>query len=52
VKIAMVSAHAGYYRDRRSPHVVELSTALARAGHDVTVYTRGAASQQSADPHK
>jgi hypothetical protein len=26
VKIAMVSAHAGYYRDRRCPHVVELST--------------------------
>ncbi|NGP08939.1 glycosyltransferase family 1 protein [Rhodococcus sp. 14C212] len=47
MKIAMVSEHAGLLAalgdadsGGRDVHVAELSAALVRAGHDVTVYTR------------
>lgn len=47
MKIAMVSDHASPFTvpgdvdaDGRKVHVAELSAALVRAGHDVTVYTR------------
>jgi len=42
MKIAMVSEHADPpgEADGQNVHVAELSAALTRAGHDVTVYTR------------
>lgn len=47
MKIAMVSEHASPLADRggvdaggRNVHVAELSAAMARRGHEVTVYTR------------
>ncbi|KJK46838.1 hypothetical protein UK23_22245 [Lentzea aerocolonigenes] len=40
MRIAMVSAHASPLDEARGTHVAELSSALTRHGHDVTVYTR------------
>jgi glycosyltransferase involved in cell wall biosynthesis len=55
MKIAMVSEHASPLAPLGGPdaggqnvHVAELSSALAAAGHEVIVYTRGG----TADPHQ
>ena len=47
MKVAMVSEHAsplavldGSSADGQNVHIAELSAAISRHGHDVTVYTR------------
>ncbi|TDV48028.1 glycosyltransferase [Actinophytocola oryzae] len=52
--IAMISAHASPLTgevepDEHGRHVGELSAALVRAGHEVTVYTRKASGRQAAE---